>query len=393
MQSYIAPDIALGIVLQNTPSAKQTIRVEIDQAVGFVLAEPVVADRPYPPFNRSAMDGYAVKIADAGKSVEILGEIAAGEHCTREVSPGYAFSIMTGAACPPGTEAVVKIEDVHLEGNKVRLPEKIILGKNVVSKGSECPEGRSVLEPKAEICPLAIGMMASFGLPNILVYAPPRLALITTGNELVDIQKRPLDVQIRDSNGPTLAALARQAGISRIQRIHAADTLDSLAQTLAEADEADILIMTGGVSMGRYDLVPQAMADSGAEIHFHRVTQKPGKPLLFATRKSQLLFGLPGNPLSAHLGFARYIVPAIRKIMGHEPPAFPPQRGYLAQALAASSNRTQFILATAFRDGESWRLNPLAGKGSADLFSSPSANAYIRLESGRHHLTADAPVT
>ena len=387
MLTMIEPDRALELVLQHARERDPEQRPLAD-AGGLVLAEAVQADRDFPPFPRAMMDGYAVCAADAGRAVEQVGEVAAGQIPQVEVSAGRCVAIMTGAPCPAGTEAVVKVEDTSVEQGRVQLPDSIPAGQHVAAQGSECPQGQQVLAAGVRVSPLAVAVLASVGQQDVLVVRPPRAAVITTGSELADLGVAPEPHQIRNSNGPMLAAQARRTGwCGPLAMLHAADTLEQLSAALERAGEADVIMLTGGVSMGRYDLVPEALKRLGATTVFHKVTQKPGKPLLLARRDDQLIFGLPGNPLSSHFCFHRYVGPCLAAMAGHPPqPASRP--GLLTAPLSVKGGRTKFILARAeLRQGDA-AVTPMLGKGSADIFTGPTANAYLVIPPGRHELVA-----
>jgi molybdopterin molybdotransferase len=285
-------------------------------------------------------------------------------------------------------------EEVAREGDRVLLPTAIAAGQHVARRGSECAAGATVLEPGSRLSPLAIAVLASFGRQRVLAIPAPSLAVITTGDELVATGSVPGSAQIRNSNGPMLIAQARRAGLGETLALHALDTAGSLAEALAAAADRDLVVLSGGVSAGGRDLVPRALEDAGAEIVLHRVKQKPGKPLLFAVRRrpsgNQLLFGLPGNPLSTHFCFHRYVLPAARKLMGRPPPHEAARaRATLGEPLVARADRTLFLpLALARSDGGALAARALVGQGSADIFASWRAEAYLRLEPGEHRLEA-----
>jgi molybdopterin molybdotransferase len=387
----IDPDQALELVLAEAHRGKTT-HVALMDSLQHVLAETVLADRDYPPFDKAMMDGYAIQMADVGKTVALAGEIAAGQASSLTVEPGTCIAIMTGAACPPGTQAVIEKERVRLEGNRVVLPGDIEIGQHIDRKGKELGKGHPALKEGTEITPLAIAILASVGQRRVPIVEPPRLAVITTGLELVSGDAEPEGNTIRDSNGAMLAAQIRQLGLDAPLLLHALDTPESLALTLKQASQADIIVFSGGVSMGRYDLVPQALSDYGATIVFHRVAQKPGKPLLFAKTDNQLTFGLPGNPLGTYLCFHRYVAVAIRKMMG-KPTARSLNRAKLTTDLDIESNRTIFLQGRVNNVNESWRLTPRVKKGSANLFSAIDNRVYVRLPPGNHHLHAETEVT
>ncbi|NLY02906.1 MAG: molybdopterin molybdotransferase MoeA [Rhodopirellula sp.] len=379
----ISPQDALQCVLAVAACLDARV-VPLDDACGLRLAEEVRADRAYPPFPRAMMDGYAVCVADAGRTAEVVGEVAAGQAAGPPVEEGKCAAIMTGAVCPPGTEAVVQKEHVRREGDLVQLPETIAVGGHIAAVGSECPAGSPVLKPGDTITPLAIAVMASFGMESVSVRPAASLAIITTGGELVSVGEAIQPHLIRDSNGPMLSALARRMGLDRPLAMHVEDRLNAILAALEQAAQRDVVLLTGGVSVGDYDLVPEALRQFGAEVLFHKVRQKPGKPLLLARRGRQLIFGLPGNPLACHLGFSRYVAAAIRVMQGL-PPAPQPLEGRLTGPVSYRGSRTYFGLARAERmpaASNLWDVTPLCGVSSADLFATCRANCYIEVPAG-----------
>lgn len=390
MLKNIDPDTALELVLSEAQLGASEL-VSLSNSLDRVLAETVVADRDYPPFDRAMMDGYAVRTADAGKRVSVVGEVAAGQPSSITVEPGTCVAIMTGAACPAGTDAVEMRERVRCESDTVSLPANIKPNQHIVRKGEERKKGAVVLESGVEITPLAVAALASVGRKQISVIEAPRVAVITTGRELISDDAEPQSHTIRDSNGVMLSAQLKHLGFHEILVLHAKDTIDSLASVLERASNADVIIFTGGVSMGRYDLVPDAIRDFGATTIFHKVTQKPGKPLLFAKIDRKLIFGLPGNPLSTHFCFHRYVAAVIKKIMGKAPVRYP-NHARLSGDLVVESERTLFLLGRVERDGDLWKLSPRVGRGSADFFSATDCTVYVKFPPGHHHLSTGAEV-
>ncbi len=382
----VDPDEALRLVLQAAVASRPQ-SVPLAEACGMQLAEAVRADRDYPPFDRSMMDGYAVRLVQAGRTIDVAGEIAAGQHVATRLGDESCFEIMTGAPCPPGTEAVVQKERVRREGDRVTLPEEIPPGEHIAPQGSECEARRVVLQPGQTITPLAVATMASFGLTTVEVVPRPRLAVITTGAELIPGNQEPKPGQIRDSNGPMLVAMAGDVGVRQMLHLHAEDRLDAILDSLAKAADRDVVLLTGGVSVGSYDLVPRALQDYGAETVFHKVSQKPGKPLLFAKRQSQLIFGLPGNPLASHLCFHRYVTAAIRQ-MESKPPVLEALQGCLVDPFQPKRSRAFFVPAHAERADNQWAVNLLPGTSSADVFTSAGANCYARVPPGKSMIPA-----
>ncbi len=379
----ISPEDAVRYVLEATEPLPPRL-VPLDDALGLRLAEEIRADRPYPSFPRAMMDGYAVRVSDAGRTVEVTGEVAAGQQGGPAIVPGKCVAIMTGAVCPEGTEAVVQKEHVRREGNRVQLPGSLAHGGHIAAVASECAAQRVVLRPGDTVTPLAVAVMASFGKESVRVCPLPTVAIITTGGELVAVGQEIQPHQIRDSNGPMLSAMARQMGLNRPLAMHANDQVETILSALEQAAGRDVVLLTGGVSAGDYDLVPDALQQLGAEILFHKVRQKPGKPLLLARRGNQVIFGLPGNPLACHLGFSRYVAAALRAMQGL-PPSPASIEGRLTGPISYRGNRTYFGLARAERvptAANLWHVTPLSGVSSADIFTPCGANCYVEVPPG-----------
>ena len=364
----ITPDEALDFVIRTAVSLPPQ-SCPLQKACGLVLAEDVVADCDYPPFPRSMMDGFAVRLADAGKAVPV-----AGNSCRDDLARRTRRRPLRGHSdrrpCPPGTEAVVPKEQVRQQESDVVLPAQITAGKNIALSGSDCRRGQRVLAAGMRITPLAVGVLASFGGRSVQVIPKPRLGIITTGGELAEEGESLQPSQIRDSNGPMLVAMMEDLGIGPPRCVNAPDRLVELRQALQHLADADIVVLTGGVSVGTYDLVPHVLADIGAEKVFHGVRQKPGKPILFARTDRQLFFGLPGNPLACHLGFHRYVSAAIGRMSGHnvQHRCF---RGTLVEPIESKAGRTHFAPGCAEPANDShsaWRITPLSVASSADIF-------------------------
>ena len=383
---------ALQIIL-DTVTPLPPVELPLGQAVGRVAAMTVTARWNCPPADNSAMDGYAVRAADAGRHVAVMGEIPAGRSVDVECAAGHSFEIMTGAPCPRGTDAVVPKEYVRRGGDRVLLPKQIVPGQHIAPQGSECRRGKAVLAPGATITPLAVAVMASFGKSSVQATPKPGVGIISTGAELVPVGQEPKAAEIRDSNGPMLLSLARERGIEQPKQRHAGDSLEAILAALTELTDCDIVLLTGGVSVGSYDLVPQALHAFGADVVFHRVRQKPGKPLLFATKGPQLFFGLPGNPLASHFCFHRYVTPAIRKTGGKNP-AREVFQGQLTEPVPPKPVRTYFVAARAQRDelANTWKILAMPGVSSADIFGACRANCYAQIPPGREKIPAGETV-
>jgi molybdopterin molybdotransferase len=335
------------------------------------------------------MDGVAVRVADAGRSVEVRGDAFAGHAAPFAVTPGTAIDIATGAPCPPGTEAVVKAEDILREAGRVVLPERIASGQHLQPAGELRRAGETVAPAGTRLGPLVLAAAVGAGCRQARVRARPSLAVITTGDELRGPDAALDQGLIPDSNGPMLSAMARALGLPPPRQLHATDDTAALARAIDEARDTDMLVLSGGVSVGKRDLVPRALESLGARTVLHGVRQQPGKPLLVAVRASQLIFGLPGTPLGSHLGFHRYVTAAIRKWLG-APSAPARLRGRLGRALRARGQRTLFRLVRAERGEGGWLIDPLEWRGSSDLAGPALANGYCRFEPGEHDVAAGA---
>jgi molybdopterin molybdotransferase len=385
----IDTDTALRLILERA-RPRPEVEVPLAEALGLTLAAPIRADRDYPPFARAMMDGYAVKLSHAGSTIPVHGEVAAGDPNPGALFDDACVEIMTGARCPEGTEAVVKKEEVTRTGESVHLPAGIAPGQNVSARGEEIAAGEVGAAAGTAVTPITVALAASFGHSSLRVLRRPTVAIITTGSEVSDGPDLGPS-QIRDSNGPMLAGMARAAGAADIEVLHAVDRPDDLALALRRAAGRDVIVLSGGVSAGRYDLVPSAVADTGATPVFHQVFQKPGKPLFFAAQGSSLIFGLPGTPLGSHLSFHLYVAPAIRLMMGHRH-GLVWGRGVLAAPLEVRGARPKFLLARAELVDDSWQLTSMWRLGSSDLVAVVAANAYLRLRGGTQRLDAGAPV-
>lgn len=305
---------ALKIVARETP-ALRIERIPLNDAVGRILAEDIVADSDQPPFHRSQMDGYAVKAADtrgAPVTLKLVGESAAGRGWHKMLKSREAIRIMTGAAVPAGADAVQKIEVTREDGNSVAILEPTEKGRFIVPKGKEVKKGTTVLRCGERITAANVSIPAAFGYSKVKVAQQPWVSIISTGSEIVDIKKKPGPDQIRNSNSIMLKALCEQAGAVATVFPNVGDDISNLRSQISDAiRDADILITTGGVSVGKYDLTKLSLKELGAEIFFERVALKPGKPTVFGRLRRTIVFGLPGNPVSAAVTFLLFVRTAI----------------------------------------------------------------------------------
>lgn len=388
-RTLITAEEALELVLA-AAGALSTERRSAQEAFGLVLTEPVAADQDQPPFDRAMMDGYAVPNHAAGRRLPVAERVAAGFAAGTPLAEDRCVEIMTGAPCPPGAWAVVPKEHVHLEGDEVVVPDRIKPGQNIAPKGSERKQGETILEVGDRIDALGIAVLASVGKQSVLVTRPAKAAIVTTGAEVVSSGSTPEESQIRDANGPMLCAMARRVGVENPKLQHAPDRMEAIAEAIERLADFDVLVLTGGVSAGRFDYVPDAVRHVGGQIVFHKVLQKPGKPLLFARRNDQLIFGLPGHPLASHFSFHRYAAPAIRKMQGQDANR-QVLTGELAEPVKRRIDRKAFILAKldeAVEPGRPPRVQPLPGRSTADVFRAVAPNCYLEVPTGDDRIPA-----
>ena len=392
MRTMISASEARELVIERANAVTVgSIELAPEAAAGLVLARAVTADRDYPPFDGSVMDGFAVRLVHAGRTVAIRGEARPGLPPSGLPDDDGCVEIMTGAPVPAGTEAVVMKEQARRDSVSVTLPTEVLAGQNIVPRGSECRAGAEVLPLGARLTPIALGLLASVGCRTVRAHPLPRLALLVTGDEVVPSNANPGCIEIRDANGPMLSAMVRPLGVACSRPRGVRDTAEALAAALEQSSEAEVVVLTGGVSAGNYDLVPAALVSHGATIVFHKVRQQPGKPILFAVKGDRLFFGLPGTPLGCHFGFHHYVLPAVRMLAGLPPRAAEVAR--LVDAWSTQSDRQQFVLARVGRSEASWTITPLVPKGSSDLFTPWAANAYMHVEEGTRDLAVGAHVT
>jgi molybdopterin molybdotransferase len=321
----------------------------VGEALGYVTAEDLVAPHALPRFDNSAMDGYAVRAADVGSAseeapvrLEIVGEIAAGS-AGQEVRPGTAVRIMTGAPVPPGGDAIVAVEVTSESEGAVEVTEASEVGRYIRPAGDDVKEGSVVVEAGSELGPGELALVASLGLSPVSVHPRPTVAVLVTGAELVAPEEDPGPGQIRDSNSVALRALVINAGGDPTTFGPVSDDLDATVDVLRRAAEgSDLVVSSGGVSMGRYDFVKDAVEKIG-EIDFWRVAMQPGKPVVSGRVGSTPFLGLPGNPVSIHIGFEQFVRPAIRKMRGCRALLRPVISARLAEAITKRPGRLHFV--------------------------------------------------
>ena len=375
---------ATQIVRQRTPTLAVE-QVELRDALGRVLAQDVVADSDLPPFNRSQMDGYAVRAADtlpAPVRLRIAGESAAGRGWHEQLEEGHAVRIMTGAPVPDGADSVQQVELTHelKDGTVVELLESVEPGKSIVPRGSEIKEGETVLTAGTTINAAMMAVLAAFGYAKVDVFRRPRVGVLATGSELVRVDKKPGEDQIRDSNNYSIGAYAELAGAAVERLPLTGDESSLLQQQIREAAErCDVIVTSGGVSMGVYDVTKSALKELDAEIFFERVALRPGKPTVFARLPNgTLVFGLPGNPVSVSVTFNLFARVALLAMQGATEPALKHETAALARSVKGTSERESYLPAqlTINDDGQLIAF-PLKWGGSSDFVAFAVATALV----------------
>jgi molybdopterin molybdotransferase len=347
-------------------------QVDIRAALGRVLAEAVVSRREIPPWPNSSMDGYALRAADTARApltLTVVDRIAAGVLPARPIGPGEAARIFTGAPMPGGADAVVPQEDVTAEGDRVRVERAIEPGAYVRPRGEDVRVGDRLLEPGRPIGAAEVGLLATLGHSPVLVYRRPRVAILSTGDELADLGSEPGPGQISNSNTYALLAQAREAGAEAISLGVVPDRLDAIEERVRWGLAADVLVSSAGVSVGELDLVREALTRAGAELHLWRVAMRPGKPITFGSAGRRLIFGLPGNPVSAMVTFELFVRPALLALAGLRDVARPRVRARALDPIPNPGHRRGYLRVTLVREGDEYGARLTGDQGSAILRS------------------------
>ncbi len=380
----ITPTKALGIILEQVGPLK-ALRLPLSQATGHCLAEELRSDRDQPAADRSAMDGFAVRSSDLGKcpcELSLIGEVAAGSPARPRVRPGTCVRVLTGANVPAGADAVAIVEQTKESDSGVIFSRPVKAGANIRKRGEEAKKGSILLKRGRLLGAAQIGLCATVGKARPKVYARPRVTVLCTGQELCQVGERVGRHELRDSNGPSLTAALALWGYQGITHKVVPDNPKALAAKLKRAvREHDVVILSGGVSVGKYDFVPEAVQLAGGRIRFHGVAMRPGKPELYATLGgNRHIFGLPGNPLSMMTGFYEFALPALRRMSGLELKLCQPcLRLPLAADGQALAKLVRFVLAKLVSNKKGLSLMPLKSHGSGDLVSGGSADGVIIL--------------
>lgn len=363
-------------IVNSQPIKQAKITMSVIDSLGYCLAENIPSPMDLPSFDNSAMDGFAV--SGSGDTFTVIGEIAAGDPTSYVLRGGEAFRIFTGAKVPENTTAVIMQEKTEVTNDQLKLSEEITEGKNIRRKGEEIAAGQVVFEAGQEINPAATGLLSSLGIERVPVYKKSTIAILTTGNELIKPGNPLKPGQIYESNGLTLQSVVRRYGFECTENHHKKDDYKAIRNAIADLLHAsDVLLISGGISVGEYDYVKKALEENGVEELFYKVKQKPGKPLYFGRHKNKFVFALPGNPASSLTCFYIYVLPLLQRLAGISSPGLMKFEAPLAQDYVMKSDRPSFM--KAHFNGE---VDLLHGQGSSMLHSYAIGNALALLEGG-----------
>lgn len=385
---------ALDIILRHTPTLDEE-EVRLAASLGRILRHDCVSDIDLPPFDRARMDGYALRAADTDTAspertvrLRAIGEAAAGHAFNGQVNAGEAVRIMTGAPVPMGADAVEKIEVIRvMDEGSIEIEAPVKPGQSITPRGIEARAGAVMVKSGERVTPPVAATLASFGCAQLKVSRKPRLTLLSTGTELVEVEEKPGPSQIRNSNAYSLAGYAETAGAEVLSAGIVPDDSDATREAIAEAlSKSDVVMLSGGVSMGDYDLVKPALRELGAEILVERVAAHPGKPTVFAKLGEKIVFGLPGNPVSVAVSFHLFAWPALLKMQGASEIHLPRMKVYAARMVkGAPPRRSHQPARLVIRDGRV-EAEPLKWSGSSDLVAFMRADCLIVVPEDRQSL-------
>ena len=391
----ISVEEAQRIVLEHTKRLDAE-RVPIERAAGRVLAAPVEAVVDLPPFASSAMDGYALRAANTVAPpvrLPVVARIAAGSPAERSLEAGEAMEISTGGAVPTGADAVVPLELVEARDDEIELSEPVEEGANVRARGSDVSAGEVVLEPGARLGPAQVAALVAAGAPELQCTKRPRVGILVTGSELRQPGEPLGPGEIYESNGHLLATALQLAGAVPAQLGVVADDADELERAMERALLGfDMLVTSGGASVGPHDLVRETQAKLRVEERFWGVAVKPGKPVAFGIRRDHLVFNLPGNPVSVLVTFELFVRPAVNAMLGIPDPRPDFRRGILGAAVSRNSHREEYVRATSRRDGDAVVLDPVVGRESHMIVRAGRADALVAVEAGEGEIAAGEDV-
>jgi molybdopterin molybdotransferase len=388
---------ARAVVIEQVKRSKgprATAVVSVWDALGLALAQEVHADRDYPPFDRSTRDGYAVRAAEAaaGASLRCGGEIKAGDMVGAPLAKNSCVQIMTGAAVPDGADAVVMLEHTRREGDVVRFERAAGAGQNILPRGSEARVGQMLLTPGTRLGFAELAIAAQVGAAELRCSQKPRVAVLSTGDEIVAVDQSPAAFQIRNSNSVSLAAQVRLAGGEPVLLGNAADRVEDLGAKIERGLQEPVLVLSGGVSMGKYDLVEGVLKGLGTEFHFDAVAIRPGRPAVFGKCRDTFVFGLPGNPLSTMVTFELFVAPALDLLSGADARPLPLLEARLAEGVHEKPGLTHFLPARVEWRGAKPEVRALRWQGSGDLAALAQANCFLVVASDKEKIAVGETV-
>jgi molybdopterin molybdotransferase len=380
-----------GLSVPARPTEKLDIAQTPALALGRVLAEAVICDRNYPPFDRSTRDGYAVRSSDFRESpakLPLFGESRAGVPFAGELKAGACVRIMTGAALPKGADSVVMQEFTRAEGELIHFEKAPRQGQNVVPEGAEARKGEVALAQGTRLGFAELAMAAQVGQKSLRVFSKPRVAILSTGDEVVERDREPGPFQIRNSNSVSLAAQVTITGGEAVLLGNAPDRLSELRERIELGLQADILVISGGVSVGAYDLVETVLRELGTEFFFDAIAIRPGRPAVFGMVRGKPIFGLPGNPVSTMVTFELLAAPAIELLLGLDPGFLPLFKAKLRVAVEQNAPLTHFLPAQVTWPMSEPTVEPLPWEGSGDIGTITKANCFLVLHETNRKLKA-----
>jgi molybdopterin molybdotransferase len=373
-----------------------TESVALLDSLGRVLAAPVLADRDQPPFPRSTRDGFACRAADltSANSLLVIGQLRAGEVWPGPaLEPGQAIEIMTGAPVPDGADCVLMVEHAIVDGQRIRTERKLVAGENIVPAGAEARAGATLIAPGTRIGPQHVAAAAACGYADLPVFTRPRVAILATGDELVPVDSRPLSHQIRNSNSYSIAAQVLECGGKPVLFPIVRDDVVAIEDAIEQALTCDLIILSGGVSMGKYDFVEQALLNLRAEFFFTGARIQPGRPVVFGRLPSgdghRYFFGLPGNPVSTLVTFALFAAPLLSALSGQPISEIGPRfaEARLANGIPAKPGLTRFLPARLEGNADRASVSPIPWQGSGDQTAAAKTNCFIVVPEGAGDLS------
>ena len=390
---------ARALVFQNVKPLEKCTR-PLTESQGLALSDDILAPHGIPSFDNSGVDGYAVQAQDLAQAsaenpvlLENLGYIAAGDSVNEKVNSGQCMQIATGAPLPKEADSVVMKEDIEVEDSKIRYTQSIQAKKNVRYHGEDIPEGDTIIPAGTVIGPVQIATLATFGFSQVPVHQVPKVSIVSTGSELIDVIGKPAEGQIRESNRFMLAGMVRQEYCEILKISMIPDLPELLNEEFEEALKADVTLICGGMSIGEKDFAREILKELGVEEIFWKIKFKPGKPLFFGRRGKTWVFGLPGNPASSYVLFEEFVRPTLRKMMGRRVLEESMVKATLETPITKTYNRLHFMRGLLHEENGEFRVRPLKFQGSHSIGSLVASNALIRVEADSPSMPAGSKVS